>query len=588
MNDSTDSFMKNGSSVNSLKGPHPLLYEDKESGSHSARPIDQSAGMVDNDEKDNDQQSQALTPEAGGFISKVSTKLENYQRESALLNTEKMELPVYDNDLFDPLARPVTQDATSRHSTCPKDSGTVETSTEIDNDGLYNSDDIVDPPPDGGYGWICCACVAVMNFCTWGPNTCYGVFLSYYLSSSYFPHATPTDFAVIGGLMIGLTLILLPVAAMFMNKFGYRVVMLSGVLLQFTSFISSSFVRTIGELYFTYGILLGFANGLIFGCNSIVIPGWFLKKRAFANGVTHIGVGLGGLVLSFIVHAIMEKTGSHKWPMRFLGIMALVLNTIAALIVKIRVPRNQPPKKSALELFKDVYDYNVYKSIPLQYSTVWSTMTSIGYVILLFSLSNYALSIGLSTSQATATLAIFNGAQIIGRPAMGYFSEKIGRVNCTLFCMFYTIILLGPFWFNVETYSEIMGFSFLLGLGAGISSVNTVPLVADVTGMAHFPAGLGYNNIWNGSLSVVAEIFALKLRDYSLAQPYLYCQIFVLVMYFVGLLALIPYREWKVTRMLNARIPGKKVDEGMKLKWQNALKPGIINYFRRAFYPTRC
>lgn len=579
MSFSTGSSSKSTSSVVVVDVPKPFIQEDDHTNSENVVPFDQS--VIECRDANNEEQ------EAGGFISRVSTKLENYHKESVLLNQENIELPVYDNDLFDPLSRAATQDVVSRRNTCRKDS--VEGSIpEIEDDGLYNADDIIDPPPDGEYGWICCACVVVMNFCTWGPNTCYGVFLSYYLSSNYFPNATPTDFAVIGGLMLGLTLFLLPLSAMCMNKFGYRPVMLVGVLLQFTSFISSSFVTTIGELYFTYGILLGFANGFIFGCNSVVIPGWFLKKRAFANGLTHIGVGLGGLVLTFAVHAIMEKTGSHKWPMRFLGIMVLVFNTIAALIVKIRVPRNPPPQKSSLQLLKDVYDFNVYKLTPLQYCTLWSTMTNIGYVILLFSLSNYALSIGLNSQQATVTLALFNGAQIIGRPAMGYFSEKIGRVNCTSICMFYTILLLGPYWFNVDSYSAILGFTFLLGLAAGVSSVNVIPLIADVTGMAHFPAGLGYNNIWNGSTAVVAEIFALKLRDYSLPQPYLHCQIFVLVMYFVGLLALIPYREWKVRRMLNARISGKNVDDKIRLKWHRVLEPGVLNYFKRAFYLVRC
>lgn len=27
------------------------------------------------------------------------------------------------------------------------------------------------PPPDGGYGWVCVACVLVVNACTWGLNS---------------------------------------------------------------------------------------------------------------------------------------------------------------------------------------------------------------------------------------------------------------------------------------------------------------------------------------------------------------------------------------------------------------------------------
>lgn len=526
----------------------------------------------------------------GGFVSKVSTIIENYQRESRLLNEEVKDVPIYNEDLLDPIA-PVSRTTTTksvREATELEyeDSKSVH-SDEIVDDGMYNADDIIDPPPDGGYGWVCCMCVVVMNFCTWGPNTCYGIFLSYYLSTGYFKGATPTDYALIGGLMLGLTLFLLPLSAMCMNKFGYKIVVSLAVLLQFVAFLSSSFTTTIGELYFTYGILLGVANGFLFGCNSVVIPGWFLKKRALANGITHIGVGAGGLSLSFAVYAIINKTGSHKWAMRMLGIMALVLNSIAVALTKVRKPKIPPPKKTSLQLLQEVYDFKVYKSMSLQYCTWWSTLTNMGYVILLFSLSNFALSLGLSTQQATTTLALFNGAQIIGRPSMGYFSEKLGRVNYTIICMVLTILFLGPFWFNITTYREIMPFSFLLGLFAGICSVNTTPLVADVTGMAHFPAGLGYNNIWNGAAAIIAEIIGLRLRNYNLTRPYIHCQIFVLCMYFGGLLFLIPYREWKIRRMFNARLAHKNLDNSIRQKWIRLLEPGVINYIRRAFYLIR-
>jgi hypothetical protein len=29
----------------------------------------------------------------------------------------------------------------------------------------------VDVPPDGGYGWVCVVCVALMNAHTWGVNS---------------------------------------------------------------------------------------------------------------------------------------------------------------------------------------------------------------------------------------------------------------------------------------------------------------------------------------------------------------------------------------------------------------------------------
>lgn len=481
----------------------------------------------------------------------------------------------------------ISDDSQERRATSvPKKSeDNVDTISVLENDGLYAEDEYSDAPPDGGYGWICCACVAMINFATWGPNTCYGVFLSYFLSNECFPGATPTDYALIGGLVIGLTQLLLPLSALLMNIFGYKVVATIAVLIEFASFMGSSYVTTIGGLYCTYGLLLGLSFGLLYGCNTVVIPGWFLKKRAFANGVTHAGIGAGGVVWSFSVHAIIGRTGSYKWGMRMLAIASIFINTISMLFIKVRKPKNAPKvTKSARSCISEIYDVNVFKKFPLQLCTLWSSLTNIGYVILLFSLSNYALSIGLTTQQATNTLAMFNGAQIIGRPAMGYFSEKIGRTNMTIATMIYSLILLLPYWFNITTYSEMLSFGFILGLGAGIAAVNVVPLVADVTGTGKFPAGIGFNNFWNGICSIIAEVIGLKLRDYNLKKPYLYCQIFVALTYFAGLLCLFPYREWKVKRVLHARLAGNKLEKEVRTKYEDILQPGIVNYIKRTFW----
>lgn len=513
------------------------------------------------------------------LITRVSTAVshvfDTIQQENKELASSQYNLNIYEPDFGEKVELTPTNPSQLRRVSVDG----------LENDGLYAQEEYLDPPPDGGYGWVCCFCVVVMNFATWGPNTSYGIFLSYFLTADYFPGATATDFALIGGLIIGLTMFLLPVSAVSLNVFGYKPTLACAIVLECVAFIASSFVRSIGALYVTYGVLLGISFGFIFGCNSVVLPGWFLKKRAFANGVTHIGVGLGGLVFSFAVHAMIDRTGNHKWAMRMLGVMSLVLNTVAMALVKVRKPANEAEvKKSVKEIFKDIYDPQIFKMWPVQLCTLWSSLTTIGYVIMLFSLSNYALSIGLSTQQATNTLAMFNGAQIIGRPAMGYFSERFGRVNFTILAMVYSLILIFPYWLNISSYAQVVPFSLLLGLGVGIGSVNNVPLIADVVGLSHFAAGLGYNNFWNGAVSLVAEIIGLNLRDYRLSKPYLHCQIFVGVAYFCGLLCLVPYREWKIRRMLDTKMNSKTTDEELRARYGRALEPGLVNYFKRAFY----
>ncbi|SCU89937.1 LAFA_0E21990g1_1 [Lachancea sp. 'fantastica'] len=254
---------------------------------------------------------------------------------------------------------------------------------------------------------------------------------------------------------------------------------------------------------------------------------------------------------SFAIHAMINRTGDHKWAMRMLAVVTFVLNSISLCFVQVRTPSStDTEEESAIEVLKKSFDKSVLKIVPLHYCAIWSSLTTIGYVILMFSMANYASSIGLSTQQATIALAIFNGSQAIGRPFMGWFSEYGGRCNATIVLMVYNLVLLLPFWFNITRFSEIVPFCILLGFGAGVGSVNVVPLVSDVVGIQKFAAGMGYAFFGNGSVSIVAEIIGLRLRDLSSSRPYLRCQVFVVCMYFGGLISLLPYREWKMRRVL--------------------------------------
>ncbi|SCU79371.1 LADA_0B00210g1_1 [Lachancea dasiensis] len=452
-------------------------------------------------------------------------------------------------------------------------------------DGLYARDEYLDPPPDGGYGWVCCGCVALMNFATWGPNTCYGIFLSYFLSSNYFPEATPTDFAVIGGIVIGLTLILLPFVAACMSIFGYKRTLAFAIVLEAVAFISSSFAKTVGVLYVTYGVLLGISFGIIFGSNTIVIPSWFLKKRALANGMGHVGVGLGGLVFSFAVHAMIDRTGDHRWAMRMLAATTFSINILSLCFVKVRQLKSSNEKENSFEVLKKSFDHSVLKITPLHYSALWSSFCTVGYVILMFSISNYATSIGLPVKEATVALAIFNGSQALGRPFMGWLSEVAGRCNASILLTGYTLILLLPFWLNITKFQELVPFCILLGFGAGVGAVNVVPLVADVVGIQRFAAGMGYVFFGNGGVTLFAEVVALRLRNLESQKPYLRCQIFVICMYFGGLLSLLPYREWKVRRVLNARINNELLEDSSKETYELLLQNTWLNYFKRMFLP---
>lgn len=75
------------------------------------------------------------------------------------------------------------------------------------------------------------------------------------------------------------------------------------------------------------------------------------------------------------------------------------------------------------------FDYRLFNRAEYLLLCVYGWFSMLAYVVLIFSLANYANYIGLSSSDAAIVSAILNLGQGLGRPPIGYFSDSVGRLN---------------------------------------------------------------------------------------------------------------------------------------------------------------
>lgn len=113
---------------------------------------------------------------------------------------------------------------------------------------------------------------------------------------------------------------------------------------------------------------------------------------------------------------------------------------------------------------------------------LWNMVYGVAYTILLFSLSSYASSIGLSYKQGSNITTVQSVSQCIGRPLLGICSDAIGRANTTIIFTFFLGIICFVYWIFIETYSELIGFAFVAGFIMGVNWVNFGPMTADIVG----------------------------------------------------------------------------------------------------------
>ncbi|KAI5950684.1 hypothetical protein KGF57_004232 [Candida theae] len=424
-----------------------------------------------------------------------------------------------------------------------------------------------DYPTDGNFAWLMSICAMLASFSTWGANAGYGVFLNYYLNSGTFPEATEYDFALIGGIVVFLANFLSPYSAVLHKVLGLKLVFALGLAFQTLGWIAASFATRVWHLYLSQGVAVGISFSLIFIPSTLALPTWFVEKRATSMGICVSGAGLGGLIFSLSVNKVIQDTGDQRWALRMVGFVTLFAVAVVILVMRPRRSLHPPPpmrqrlsRTFIKDSFKVIFDLRVVKNYGVQLVALWFAIALIGYTLMLFTVSSYATSIGLSHEQGSALTAIMNAAQVVGRPSMGAGADRLGRSNFTAIICLIIAILLYAYWINAKTYGEMIGFVVLVGFIVGVGSSMAQPLAADVLQgeLEQLPAAWSSINIFVSFFCLVSEVIALALVVKGAANPYLHTQIFAGSCFTACFLIMLVLREHLVKKILQSRLDAAK------------------------------
>jgi predicted MFS family arabinose efflux permease len=291
-------------------------------------------------------------------------------------------------------------------------------------------------------------------------------------------------------------MLIAPLVTILTRKFGTHVIMFIGMILQCAGFISASFATRIWQLHISQGVLIGMGIGFLYIPALPILSQWFVKRRSLANGISAAGSGVGGAAFTWGTEAIIQRWGI-SWALRITGIIALVAQFVAISVIR---DRNQAIKPSQLG-----FDTKLLRRYEVILLLAWAFTSMFGYVVLLFSLSDFALSIGLSRAQATDIIGLLNVGTAVGRPFIGILGDRWSRVDtagaltllCGLSCfafwipatsygltVFFAILcgaILGVFWMVSVTRKVVNGFS--VRVLTSVDSQTIGPLCVEVAGI---------------------------------------------------------------------------------------------------------
>jgi MFS family permease len=173
-------------------------------------------------------------------------------------------------------------------------------------------------------------------------------------------------------------------------------------------------------------------------------------------------------------------------------------------------------------------------------------MTELGFIVLLYSLPNYAAAIGLTAKQGAVAGAMLNLGLGFGRPLVGYMSDRFGRINMATFTTALCGVLCLAIWVPANSYGVLLVFAFSAGTVMGTFWGTVVPVTAEVTSLQRLPSTFGMICLPLVLPTTFAEAMALELVS---TKGYLSAQIFTGFMFLAGAMATWLLRSWQINQL---------------------------------------
>lgn len=250
-----------------------------------------------------------------------------------------------------------------------------------------------------------------------------------------------------------------PIVTWLTRRFGRYIVMATGIILQTSGYIAAGFVSRIWQLMITQGILVGLGVGFIYVPSLPILSQWFEARRSLANGIASAGSGFGGMLFAWTTGALIDAFGL-QWALCTTGLITFVLATIATGLIRDRNKSIRPPQLA--------FDTTLLKTYEVQLLLAWAFVSMLGYITLLFSLSDFALSIGISSQRATDIIGLLNVGTAVGRPIIGVASDKSDRIDVASALTMICGLSCFAFWIPAESQGLLIFFALLAGAILGV------------------------------------------------------------------------------------------------------------------------
>ncbi|XP_013774627.1 monocarboxylate transporter 10-like [Limulus polyphemus] len=336
--------------------------------------------------------------------------------------------------------------------------------------------------PEGGWGWVVCACAVFVHGLTTGVQLSYGMF--YVEVLRMFGEDKDQEAVWAGALSMSCGFFVPPVVVAVCRRKSTRLTAVIGGLMTALGCLFTSFASQMHQVFMSYGVFMGCGIGIVRETSNIMIGQYFKRRRELVELFVQSGTGLGIAVMSVLLAKLIRlldwRLGLHAvtgivFLTFFLGFFyrsASLYHPQRRAILHLKNQKRKVKDKNVSQEKIPFLDFSPLKTKTLQIIMLSTSLSSFGLYTPYFYLVHITKDEGLEDSSVLLLQLFLGFAYMLGCFSFSMLILKnsahcmIARQYLWQASMFGTVIAILSFC-AVNEYNGYVLFVFVYGIFSG-------------------------------------------------------------------------------------------------------------------------
>jgi MFS family permease len=273
------------------------------------------------------------------------------------------------------------------------------------------------------YGWVIVAVGIVVTCVGFGAMATLTVFLAPVADAMGWSRTGVSTAALVNWLCMGAGAFLWGALS---DRFGTRVVVLSGGVLLGLGLVTASRASTLGQFQLLFGVLVGLAAGSFYTPMTATTARWFTRHRSLAVALVSAGLSVGSAIMAPLARWLITN---YDWRTAMLVIGDVVWLVIIPVALLVRNPPAPAIAGGAAPTGRVDRDLTVaqalrtpqFAALALAYFACCATHSGP-----IFHMVTNAIDHGITAMTATTVLSVASLASLSGKIICGLVADRVG------------------------------------------------------------------------------------------------------------------------------------------------------------------